>query len=56
MATKDAVEAQANTAATPLTTPCTVLQLRQWLKDVDSIRPGTNTAQVTASASSISVA
>jgi len=54
--TKDAPEALAATAGTPLTMPCTALQLRQWLAGVDAIRPGRNTAQITATASSINVA
>jgi hypothetical protein len=58
MTAKDApeVEVQAVTTATPLVMPCTALQLRQWLNGVDAIRPGRNSAQVSATASSITVA
>jgi len=57
--TKASAETQAvepGGVVTPLTLPCTALQLRNWLLSVDVIRPGNNAAQVTASASSISIA
>jgi len=55
MTTPDAPEALAVTTGTPLTMPCTALQLRRWLAGVDAIRPGRNTAQITSTASSINI-
>jgi len=52
------VEAQAiltGGPVTPLTMPCTALQLRQWVQTLDAIRPGSNTAALAASATSITV-
>lgn len=37
----------------PLTTPCTVTQLRNWLKGVDGLLVGNNTATVAATATTI---
>lgn len=53
---EESVEAQAVSVVTPLTMPCTALQLRNWLQGIDALRPGSNSAAVTATASSITVA
>jgi hypothetical protein len=50
-----AVTPNPGTAVTPLTVPCTLQQLRQWLKGVDGLIQA-NTKSVTASATAISVA
>jgi hypothetical protein len=51
------VESQAVPNATPLTTPCTLIALRNWLKGLDVITPGKEgSVTVSATASSITVA
>lgn len=43
------------TAPTPLTLPCTILQLRNWLKDADVILLADNTSVVSPTATTIFV-
>jgi len=50
-----AVVPNPGTAATPLAVPCTLQQLRSWLKGVDGLIQA-NTKTVTCTATSISVA
>ena len=50
-----AVTPNVGTPVTPLTVPCTLQQLRSWLKGVDGLIQA-NTKQITATATSISVA
>jgi hypothetical protein len=42
-------------AVTPLTLPCTVLQLRNWLKEADGLLLADNTSTITPTATSIYV-
>jgi hypothetical protein len=57
MAQAEAPEEQLVTTATPLTVPCTLQQLRAWLKSVDIVTPGKEkTVTVSATATSITVA
>jgi hypothetical protein len=52
-----APEEQLVAAATPLTVPCNLQQLRNWLGSVDAVVPGKEkNVTVSASASSITVA
>jgi hypothetical protein len=57
MAPTEAPEEQLVAAATPLTVPCTLQQLRGWLGSVDVLTPGKEkNVTVSATASSITVA
>jgi hypothetical protein len=50
-------EQQLVASATPLTVPCTLVALRNWLKGVDAVVPGKETGvTVSATATTISVA
>lgn len=40
---------------TPLALPCTVLQLRNWLKEADGLLLGDNTSTITPTATSVYV-
>ena len=42
-------------AVTPLALPCTILQLRNWLKGADSLLLGDNTSTITPTATSVFV-
>jgi len=42
-------------AVTPLVLPCTILQLRNWVKEADKLLLGDNVSVITATATAVSV-